>query len=764
MSLGWNYNPATGFAMDNGATSDRYAFVPTDALGNPKTLPTSSAVLASFVDTADHVGINIYSSGDENSGWRVGFDGTNVFIQKRTNGTLAGASATAAHGLSAAVPFTIDIRPGAVNGTTIEVRINSVPAAVVTYDITAADSDAGFGCYGFDSDVNGARVASFEVAQLIPTYTARADIPWFVCGGELWCSLDGVGLTLVERRALNGVGLIDGDDLDQIVYLVDGANAKTFDPSAQTVAKWIPSAGILPGQTADGTTDSTICEQFNGRMMLNEEQNIFGSAINNALDWDVTIVSGGAAFDFATTHTGKIGQPVKAMLRLGKTTFLVGCSRSLWLMRGDPALGAVEIDPIIESVGVTGKDAMIRVSDSIALVHTTQGLFAITADGTATPLSRMVLTQIITVDTVGTEYAVSMARDVKGSGTMIFLSPMAGGQGTHIYYDERTGKFLPPQYMGRPTGGGSGYFPEQYPERVGPLAAMEFDGRVLMMGRDGYVYTFSDDAETDDGDPIDSFMAMLVLHEGDLVEGVRLSTIDTMLADWSGAVDLAVYSGQTSEEAYGGVKRSLRRKVVSSPTRRRHTIDVAAPFLVIELSGAGGVGSAWGIEAIQAATTRVSIARTPYRPKPVAPLPCGTIVPGPQTPVTGGGPGPGDPAGGGPTKCVACDDWMAANTTGVVGGQPAYLLAGPDTLVNVQAAAEAAIVALLMTTDICDITAEGIKFYLTNDTIVTVKVGAATVAVSGVILASNLPMLAVASPADSSNTTWRAYFRCIDQE
>lgn len=746
--LGWGFTNANGFLLDNGGGSDNYVYVPTDDSGNPLQMPASSALVVSLADVNDHVGVDVFGSGDLNSAWRVYVDGTSVYIGKRTYGTDAGSVASAAHGLSAGVPFTLDIRPTAGTGTTIEVRLNNSPTVLVSHDITSSDSFAGNSGYGFDSSVDGARVPLLSIAQLIPTYSARADIPWFVCGGEWWVSLDGRGLTLIKRRVMVGTGLADGDTLDQKVYAVDGQNAVVFDPEGDmSIGPWTPSAGELPGHTTDGTTDATICRQVNGRLLVNEEQNVFASAIDNALDYDVGVVSPGAAWDFATAIAGKIGQPIKALLRLGSTTLLVGCSRSIWLVSGDPALGQIEISAIDESVGITGKDAMIRVQEGLALVHSTQGLYVVQGSGVATPLSKLVLTSIIVVDTVGTEFAVSMARDLKRSGTLIFLTPIAGGAGIHVWYDEKVGKFLPPTLLGTTgeasTGGGGGYFPEQYPARVGPMCAMEFDGRVLMGGRDGYIYTFDESVPTDDGDVIDSRMAMLVLHEDDLIQGVKLQCIDTMLADWSGPVQISVYSGQTPEEAYEGTSRALRRQVVSSPKRQRHTIGVSAPAIIVEVSG---VGQRWALEPMQATTMPAPMRRTSYLPRPAPPLPCGVTVPGNTGPGSGTGPGPGDPVGGGGSKCMLCDLWMDANQTDMVSGSPVVQLAtGATWSVAVNAGFDA--LDFVLAANICDLPM--------REDIVMIVVDSTPTVYSGT--KANL----LANPEGIGPYT--VYFSCVDQ-
>ncbi len=760
----WTFSAASGFTLST--TGARIAYVPTDSAGIPKKLPVASAVIAQVPSTAYHVGICVYGTGDLNTCWRIGIDGTNVFLQKETFGSLAGAVASAAHGITSGVPYTIQVRPSATTtGTVIQVYINNNPVPSITYDVTTILTE--FGCFGFDSDQNGAIVSSFEVASLVPTYLARADIPWWVCGGEFWVSTDGLSLTLVERRAMNATGQVDGDDLDQIVYLADGANARKFDPAAMTVAKWTAvqldgtteitsGAGSLPGANGAGTTDFTIITNHSGRILGNEEQNIIGSSINEALRWDTSEDAEGAqAFALSATVAAKIGQPVKAMVRMSNTVLLIGCSRSLWLMRGDLVLGTIEIAPILEGIGITGKDAAARVSDNMALVHTTQGLYLVNSAGGSLPLSRNLMTTFLTVDTVGTEYLISLVRDVKRSGTLVFITPVTEGEATHVWYDERTGKFSSVEGGGAPPDGPA-FFPEQYPTRVGPTCAMEFDGRVLMGGRDGYIYTFGDTLATDDGDTIASRMAMLCTHEEDLVSGIRLHAIESQLTVWSGPVDIKVYSGLTAEEAYEGSNRSLRRVVRSSRTRSRHTIDVAGPALVVEVHGVAG--ERWGMEPIQAATAPDTMSRASRFAIPAAEALCAAAVAASGgTPGTGPGPGD-DPSGGGSTKCTACATWMAANTGGVVDGHDAVLLVPQNGLLEVQAALPAAIAALLAA-DICDLSSDPTLWVTNQQDPADWPPQAIAYSALMAIQQGDLPP----GLRDDVNKTWMVYFRCEDQ-
>ncbi len=644
----WTYNAATGYTL---ATSgERVVFVPTGDDGMPRPLAAGSAVKAEIASPAQEVAIVIRGSGDLNTALVVRVDATHVRIYKRTLGTEGAELASAAHSGTTGRPMLVEVRPY-VDGGKVQVFIDGAAAALLTYDATG--DLPGLVAFGIDGDVNGARVLSLKVVDLAPVYAARADILWSVCGGELWASLDGRNLTLIKRQVAVSVGPVDGEEFEQRVYLVDGSTGKVFDPAAlvtgdDPVEPWVPTAGTLPGQTATpGTTSATIVEGYAGRLLLNLEQNVFGSAVNNALDFDTAADTPGRAFSLQGAVASKIGQPVVAMLRVSGRALVVGCTRSIWRVSGDFALGAVEVSAVSETVGVTGKDALWRLGEDACLAHTTEGLMLIPPVGGPQALSTGRLRRFL--DVRGEEAVVSVVRDVKRQNVRVLVNPRDGAAGTCVWYDERTSQYQ-----------GPGFFPIRYPARMGPTCAFEFEGRVLWGGEDGYIYTDDDAAADDDGEAIESFMAMELLASQSLDAAVQLTDLDLMLAAWSGPVKVSVYGGQTPEHAYEGDEegggRVLMRRYTADPLRRLRTANVTAPALVVEV--AGTAGTRWGLEGMQAGILPAPLLRGRFGAATRPPAPCGQPVasagdgPGAGSgPGSGGGDEPGDPGEFDPVAC-----------------------------------------------------------------------------------------------------------------
>jgi hypothetical protein len=172
--------------------------------------------------------------------------------------------------------------------------------------------------------------------------------------------------------------------------------------------------------------------------------------------------------------------------------------------------------------------------------------------------------------------------------------------------------------------------------------------------------------------------------------------------------------------------------------------------VVLKLTCTGG---AFALEAVD----------VDFQPMPLIPtrrLPAltpGAICQPPLTPPagpgdnTGGGPGPGSPPD--PMTCTACADWMAANTTGTVGGQPAYRLAGMSTFAGCQTELALALPTLLAA-NICGLGSDP-NVYITQ------SLGHSTPA-DGVQAASAFLALNPDDYLPTDNKTWEVFFRCAD--
>ena len=99
------------------------------------------------------------------------------------------------------------------------------------------------------------------------------------------------------------------------------------------------------GLTKAGTapTNCGIVQRWNDRLMvagsLENPHRLFASKMGNILDWDYTNVALSGAWTSTGAEGGQIGEPITALIPHNKDCLLIGCTDSLYVMRGNPRAG-----------------------------------------------------------------------------------------------------------------------------------------------------------------------------------------------------------------------------------------------------------------------------------------------------------------------------------------------------------------------------------------------------------------------------------------
>jgi hypothetical protein len=209
-------------------------------------------------------------------------------------------------------------------------------------------------------------------------------------------------------------------------------------------------------------------------------------------------------------------------------------------MRGDPAAGGA-IDNISRNVGIIGPEAGVFDSSGNFYFVSLTGFYRMAGDGSAVEqLSRGKLDKVFR-ELNPAENLVRLVYDARWQGVHIFINTVTqpSTAPTHYWWDERTDSF----------------WPDRYPIAVGPTAMHSFDAddptmsAVLLGGYDGYIRAFDEDAETDDGTDITSFVRFSPLVPGQIAGSARLDDIHVVLDQQSGPVTLKLWTGDTVEEA-----------------------------------------------------------------------------------------------------------------------------------------------------------------------------------------------------------------------
>jgi hypothetical protein len=448
---------------------------------------------------------------------------------------------------------------------------------------------------GILSDVDQARVLEVKTAKLEGTTSARTDLLVAVAGGSVYLvQPDGIVRT-VGSAVFDPAADVQLREFNGKVYMLGGGRARILDPIRLAVSNWTPTVGTLPGQTSGGTTTAKVLGQFGTRLALggadNDPQNVWFSAVADALDYDTGSDLPGRAFTLAGTRPLKIGQPVTCLQEHTNSSLIVGCTGSMHLVAGDPVLGQFDTMTLLEDTGVSGTDAAVRVQDGRVLLHTPNGLVVVSGNQAVNITDVLLTTGIQT----GTLVDAIVARDPSRHLSWIVLPDQT------YAYDERRGQF---------TRGDGGLHPQTVPESMRTTAAAVWQGKLVLGCADGYLRTLDDAATTDDGTPIDSFITLLVMGDG-LTSEVQMSNIKLNLTRKSGSTAMRVFGARTPEDAIDGKYRRTLLSMNATPFRNDpHPAKVRAPAVSLVV-GPAAAGSTWSMESVTANVQNASTLTSP---------------------------------------------------------------------------------------------------------------------------------------------------------
>lgn len=595
------------------------------ALLGPGTMPRTGAIRIQCARPADNVLAFLLGSRDGRAGWELGISGVNAVIQDRTIAGVVTGHASAAHGLPAGVPFTMEAR--LINNVTLALHLNGAASPVVTFDIVGG-LFASYRNYGFASDVVGASVLSAELCSLLANVSDRETALVVVAGGDAWVVSESGDARLVRAGAFGPTAKVSLIDFDQKVYGVDGASAWIIDPKTFTATAWGAASGdgVLPGASetspgsgvyVPGTTRMKIVRRFLTRIVLagdpNDPQNAFMSRIGDAANWNTAADTPGRAWALSTDLPGRIGDPIVAMEQIARGVLAVGCSWSMWEIRGDPALGIPQVENRAFTLGPSGPEAMFVGAEGRLVFHAPQGVFLMPSGADPIPLSEYTLRERITIDPddVGS-YIVQVTRDPRTRTTYTFLTPeTATGNDIQFAYEEAVGGWDPRA---------GGWQPDVYEDRLGPTASAVWNNRLVAGTRDGFLIT-PGDAYDDDGEAYGSYLTCALMDEGDELTETLLNALLVTMTEDSEPVTYSVFQGLTAELAERiDTNVKVLEGVLTGPAQLIAR-PVRGTALVLRLSN-GDSGQGFRIESVEVddepgaslrRRTRTTTTKTPCR-------------------------------------------------------------------------------------------------------------------------------------------------------
>jgi len=317
---------------------------------------------------------------------------------------------------------------------------------------------------------------------------------------------------------------------------------KVYDPLTDTLSLWTADTdlGIVP----------VGCEAialYRDRLVLSIDREDpwiwYASRQGDPNDWDYfpTEANDPGRAIFATlADAGKLGQPITALIPHSDDYLIFGCDHSLWMMRGDPAIGG-QIDNISYEVGIVDKRAFSKTPDGAVVFLSDDGVYAIPIGSVSPPQSishERMPQDLKRIDPSLNE--VVMGFDPEYRGIHIFISARNGTSGRHWYIDWEDKTF----------------WPDTLPNAFDPFSCWYYVADVsahrwfLVGCRDGYIRLFKDVYETDEDNEINSYcdIGPIKLGFGEEFEG-KLNRVTAALAQESGDLTWAVRSGKTHQGA-----------------------------------------------------------------------------------------------------------------------------------------------------------------------------------------------------------------------
>jgi hypothetical protein len=297
-----------------------------------------------------------------------------------------------------------------------------------------------------------------------------------------------------------------------------------------------------------------------------DPQNIFMSRIDDAYDFDYGQDDASAAIALNSTVNGRIGNPITAICPCNQNMALVGTTRSVWVLRGDPGQGGM-FYRLVDTVGILSQSAWCMDRDGILYFLGADGFYEFDVPNHVTAFTHLETPKNITGSLIpalgrvtpvlpGTTWAsgqvaVSLIYDSLRHGVDIFLTPYGSTPGVHYFYDIRN----------------HACWPESYPLSAGPMAACWYNSasatyrKLLFGGIDGNVYTFSEATASDataqaTTQAISSYVTMGPYRFGD---GRMASILGELVCDMSTGTSATTGSatGPTVSILTGPVAESL---------------------------------------------------------------------------------------------------------------------------------------------------------------------------------------------------------------
>jgi hypothetical protein len=418
-----------------------------------------------------------------------------------------------------------------------------------------------------------------------------------VCAGFIWIAYPGGSIAEAANQAaapLNPAVPVSTAFLNLTVFFVDGTNITTLPLATNTVTAYAATAGFTPGNatpTTGPTTTCTLATQWRSRLVLAGDsanpQNFYMARTGVPTDWNYAALDPAAAFAGNLSTSGKIGEPITALIPYTDDVMLIGCANSLWMIEGDPADGGTIVQ-VSNNMGIVSKDAWTIAPDGKLYFVATGGLHVLrplwAAYEPPQNLTEKVYPQYFQAINWG-QNNVQLVWDADRHYLHIFNTLPASAQSTHIVWDNRNG----------------GLWPMAFPTNIGPTASIAYladatnvNRAIVLGGQDGFLRRLTDTTTDDDGTAISSTVTLGPIHpspEASLLSGCTIDLGElpaTATNGWN--VSVSVVAGPDAYSVTEGLSTNLHAvpTINYTMTNRQKTFRqrVRGAFFTLTLANA----------------------------------------------------------------------------------------------------------------------------------------------------------------------------------
>jgi hypothetical protein len=308
-------------------------------------------------------------------------------------------------------------------------------------------------------------------------------------------------------------------------------------------AAWSEGYAETPGSGTNGGTPPTNC----GLVAVHQNRVVFaGDTVNPQVlymsragypkDWDYAQTDSGAAWATSGGSSGKIGQPITALIEHTQGCLIIGCTDSMYVVRGNPTTNNA-LDVFVHGIGPLSQSAWCKTTNGWTFFLSRDGLYKIPPGCPGPPpepVSRKLLPEeLVAINPATSGTYVSLAYDSRWQGIHIYVN--TSGSNTYYFYDLVH----------------EGFWPMTFSQtlRLGvnfPVAAEATESAMLAIDSSGSSYQFTTDS-TENIASSCAYGPFQLVPNG--LEGI-INEVSAVLAENSSAVSWKLYVADSAAEAY----------------------------------------------------------------------------------------------------------------------------------------------------------------------------------------------------------------------